>query len=65
MKKSLFAFVSLLITLSLTLTACGGPGASAATEKAPDFSLPATSGKMVSLAELKGKPVFINFWEAT
>ncbi|MDQ0107145.1 peroxiredoxin [Chitinophaga terrae (ex Kim and Jung 2007)] len=31
-------------------------------EVAPDFSLPDTNGKMVSLSDFKGKYVFIDFW---
>lgn len=30
--------------------------------KAPDFKLESLSGEEISLSDLKGKPVFINFW---
>ncbi|HBT47034.1 MAG TPA: peroxiredoxin [Peptococcaceae bacterium] len=29
---------------------------------APDFTLPTLDGETVTLSELRGKPVFINFW---
>ncbi len=31
-------------------------------EKAPDFSLETLSGDLLTLADLKGKKVFLNFW---
>ena len=45
-------------TLLLALPGLAG-GADAA---APDFSLPARSGKTLSLDEFKGQVVMINFW---
>lgn len=32
---------------------------------APDFSLPRLGGGTVTLSELRGKPVFFNFWSMT
>ncbi|SMB98726.1 Peroxiredoxin [Thermanaeromonas toyohensis ToBE] len=29
---------------------------------APDFSLPDLQGRVITLSQLKGKPVFLNFW---
>jgi len=38
-------------------------GATAANRQpAPQFTLPGPDGKIVSLSDFKGKPVFINFW---
>ncbi len=37
-------------------------GYSLAKQKAPDFTLPDTSGKQVSLSGFKGKYVLLNFW---
>ncbi len=34
-------------------------------EDAPDFSLPAENGKTLSLRDLRGKPVLLNFWFST
>ena len=44
-------------SISLTGQARLGKGA-----KAPDFTLPGLDGKMVSLADQKGKVVFLNIW---
>ncbi|MGH8219923.1 MAG: TlpA disulfide reductase family protein [Steroidobacteraceae bacterium] len=45
-------------TLLLTLPALAG----GASTPAPDFSLPARSGKTLSLDQFKGQVVMINFW---
>lgn len=37
-------------------------GSEAAGEAAPDFTLEALDGSMVSLASLRGKPVVLDFW---
>src|SRR4026207_464917 len=42
----------------LAMTALGGASAS----MAPTFTLPSRSGDTVSLAQLKGKVVMLNFW---
>ncbi|MBI3978225.1 MAG: redoxin domain-containing protein [Chloroflexi bacterium] len=41
------------------------PGAGSAPKvgaRAPDFSLKTPDGKLVTLSDFRGKPVFINFW---
>lgn len=62
--------------LALTLVAAGAahaatsssppvqPGAPATLSKAPDFTLSLLDGKTLSLADLKGKPVLVNFWQS-
>jgi peroxiredoxin len=50
------AFGALALT-SLAITSAG-----AGTSMAPAFSLPSRSGDTVSLAQLKGKVVMLNFW---
>lgn len=49
-----------VVALALLL---GGP-AQAATSlpPAPDFTLTLLDGKTLTLADLKGKPVLLNFW---
>ena len=72
MKHTLFLGLTLAVALFLGLTLAvalfGGalalqrePGLPPGTE-APAFELNTLDGKTVSLAELKGKPVFIDFW---
>jgi peroxiredoxin len=51
------AFAAAAATLLLALPALAGGG-----DAAPDFSLPARSGKDLSLAQYKGQVVMINFW---
>jgi len=65
MKRKILKLTALLLVIMLALSACNGDVNGSSFEKAPDFSLPATDGKTVSLADFKGKPVFINFWEVT
>ena len=56
----------LLLIAALTIAGCGGgsddgqgiaPG-----NEAPDFQLQNLNGQMVSLSELRGRPVILNFW---
>lgn len=51
------AAASIAAMLLSTLASAGGPAA-----PAPAFSLPARGGKAVSLTELKGQVVMLNFW---
>lgn len=56
---------ALLLTLLLTLLLCGAGSASKPTlgKPAPDFSLAGlTSKERITLSELRGKVVFIDFW---
>ena len=51
------------VLLGLLLAICGVYSAvAAAGEVAPDFSLPDQSGRSVSLKDLSGQVVLINFW---
>lgn len=58
-----------VIALAVSLTACSLPGQSAnpgvgasVGDAAPEFNLNDLNGQKVSLSELRGKPVLINFW---
>ncbi|ARI77407.1 TlpA family protein disulfide reductase [Halobacillus mangrovi] len=44
------------------MTAPNAPSGLKVGEKAPDFTLETLEGKTVSLSDLQGKKVFINFW---
>ncbi|OGR32255.1 MAG: hypothetical protein A2091_04885 [Desulfuromonadales bacterium GWD2_61_12] len=59
-----FSFVcSFLCLLLLVLSGCNNEAPPAATvQMAPDFTLQALSGESVSLAQYRGKIVFLNFW---
>jgi thiol-disulfide isomerase/thioredoxin len=46
----------------LWVAACGAPPEARLGAAAPDFTLQAPDGASVQLAQLKGKPVWINFW---
>ncbi len=49
--------------IAMLLVACGGAQPAARLgSPAPDFTLQSADGSTVRLADLKGKPVFINFW---
>jgi peroxiredoxin len=63
-KPRLSTQYSVLSTLlALALAACSSaPGTARLGGPAPDFSLPTADGGTVRLADLKGKPVLINFW---
>ena len=50
---------------ALTTIAGPAPSPQAAGGRAAAFRLPATDGRTVSLADLAGKPVVINFWATT
>ena len=51
--------MKLFILVFLALAACGAPAGS---RQAPDLILPDLAGKTVNLADLRGKPVLVNFW---
>jgi cytochrome c biogenesis protein CcmG, thiol:disulfide interchange protein DsbE len=50
------------LCLAIVLTACGTQPAARLGSPAPDFTLPTAEGGSLRLADLKGKPVFVNFW---
>jgi len=78
MRRVATAFV--VVSMMLTLGACAGEAADdtpdgretrpleepdeSAAEAAPDFSFETFEGKTFSLAEQRGTPVVLNFWES-
>ena len=57
------------ITLIITVLALAGGALSCSSsllsQKAPDFTLPTMTGANVTLSELEGTPVVLNFWATT
>jgi hypothetical protein len=58
-------WLSLLIPLLFLLNACAPPSAGNEAEKAPEFRLTATDGRIIALSDLREQAIFLNFWEAT
>lgn len=52
----------IILTLGLLVTSCAEPSVARVGEPAPDFQLENLDGQLISLSELRGKPVLINFW---
>ncbi len=50
--------------LALALFLGGAAPPSGTLPQAPDFTLTLLDGKTLSLADLKGKPVLLNFWRS-
>jgi peroxiredoxin len=51
-----------LVVLAMLLAACGPAPQATATKVAPVFDLPDLNGGRVSLADLKGKVLVVDFW---
>jgi len=59
--------LSVLLFILLLLVSCGGDDSgkqeqAETGQEAPDFSLELLNGDIITLSELRGKVVFINFW---
>jgi len=52
----------IILTLGLLVTSCAEPSVARVGEPAPDFQLENLDGQLISLSDLRGKPVLINFW---
>ena len=65
MNKRLKLILAIILTTGLLITGCGSDSSSPAAvvgNPAPNFQLPDLDGQTISLNDLKGKPVLINFW---
>jgi peroxiredoxin len=57
------ACTGLVVLLAVNFSGTTGKGGSTEVgAAAPDFSLEDVSGRTVKLSDLRGKPVFVNFW---
>jgi len=64
MKKRSLLWVSLLLILAISLSACGGNSSDdeiAVGDPAPNFTLTDSDGNLVSLADYEGQPVLLFF----
>lgn len=70
MKRPTTRLALMALTLAALVLLCGAPARASATPageaatapKAPDFTLTLLDGKTLTLGDLKGKPVLVNFW---
>lgn len=52
----------IILTCMLLVTGCAAPSVARVGESAPDFQLENLDGQLISLSELRGQPVLLNFW---
>jgi len=62
MNKILKVILPIILTLGLVVTSCSEPSEARVGQPAPDFQLQNLDRESVSLNDLKGKPVLLNFW---
>jgi peroxiredoxin len=62
MSKKLIRITLIITVLALVGIAVGCNSSSLLSQKAPDFTLPTMTGAEITLSELEGTPVVLNFW---
>ena len=62
MNKMLKATLLIILTWGLLVTSCSAPSVARVGEPSPDFKLQNLDGQSISLSDLRGKPVLLNFW---
>jgi len=65
MNKKLTAILVTILTSGLLITGCSAgsePSTATVGKAAPNFQLQNLDGQSISLNDLKGKPVLVNFW---
>ena len=62
MNKMVKAILLITLTWGLLVTGCSEPSGTRLGESAPDFRLKNLDGQSISLSDLRGKPVLLNFW---
>ena len=64
-RKTVRSATMVVAAAALALALGGGTARAASTlAPAPDFTLTLLDGKTLGPADLKGKPVLVNFWQA-
>ncbi len=62
MARKLMIIPAIILTLALILNSCLPETGTQVGNQAPDFQLQDLDGNTVSLSELRGSPVMLNFW---
>jgi peroxiredoxin len=62
MLKTWLILIPLIIAVLILVAGALSCDSSLPSQKAPDFTLPAMTGGNITLAELEGTPVVLNFW---
>ncbi len=65
MNKVIRMILLIILALVLLLAGCSAGSESTGTqvgERAPDFQLQSLNGQTISLSDLRGEPVLLNFW---
>jgi len=57
--------VAAIVGIALSRSSCSPSDSTLQSQKAPDFTLPTMTGANITLSELEGTPVVINFWATT
>jgi len=57
--------VAAIVGIALSRSSCSPSDSTLLSQKAPDFTLPTKTGANITLSELEGTPVVLNFWART
>jgi len=57
--------VGAIVGIALTHSSCSPSSSTLQYQNAPDFTLPTMTGANITLAELEGTPIVLNFWATT
>ena len=58
----LIIVVVAIVGIALSRSSCSPSDSTLLSQKAPDFTLPTMTGANITLSELEGTPVVLNFW---
>ncbi len=54
--------VAAIVVIALNCSSCNPSDSTPQSDEAPDFTLPTMTGANITLSELEGTPVVLNFW---